>query len=103
MKLMQRKYRCEDDYWRIRQFLREVFLLNDRRELSWPLYRWDYWRWHVNANIFRFSLEAAVFLWETAEGRLAAVLHPDGPGEAFLQVHPDVPLGRAGGGDAVGG
>ena len=89
MKLVQRKYRCEDDYWRIRQFLREVFLLNDRRELSWPLYRWDYWRWHVNANIFRFSLEAAVFLWETAEGRLAAVLHPEGPGEAFLQVHPD--------------
>ena len=88
MKLMQRKYRCDDDYWAVRQFLREVFLLNGRRELSWPLYRWDYWRWHVNANIFRFSLEAAVFLWETAEGRLAAVLHPDGPGEAFLEVHP---------------
>ena len=88
MKLMQRKYRCDDDYWAIRQFLREVFLLNGRREFSWPLYRWDYWRWHVNANIFRFSLAAAVFLWETAEGRLAAVLHPDGPGEAFLEVHP---------------
>jgi GNAT superfamily N-acetyltransferase len=88
MKLVQRKYRCDDDYWAVRQFLREVFLLNGRRELSWPLYRWDYWRWHVNANIFRFSLAAAVFLWETAEGRLAAVLHPDGPGEAFLEVHP---------------
>jgi mycothiol synthase len=88
MKLMQRKYRCDDDYWAVRQFLREVFLRNERRELSWPLYRWDYWRWHVNANIFRFSLAAAVFLWETAEGRLAAVLHPDGPGEAFPEVHP---------------
>jgi mycothiol synthase len=88
MRLILRKYRCEDDYWAIRQFLREVFLLNGCRELSWPLYRWDYWRWHVNANIFRFSLEAAVFLWETAEGHLAAVLHPEGPGEAFLQVHP---------------
>ena len=64
------------------------FLLNGRRELSWPLYRWDYWRWHVNENIFRFNLAAAVFLWETTDGRLAAVLHPDGPGEAFLQVHP---------------
>ncbi len=29
-----------------------------------------------------------MFLWETAEGRLAAVLHPDGPGDAFLQIHP---------------
>ena len=88
MRLIRRKYRCEDDYWAIRAFLREVFLLNGRREVSWPLYRWDYWRWHVNENIFRFSLEAAVFLWETTDGRLAAVLHPEGPGEAFLQVHP---------------
>ncbi len=88
MKLIRRKYRSEDDYWAIRAFLREVFLLNGRRELCWPLYRWDYWRWHVNENIFRFSLQAAVFLWETTGGRLAAVLHPEGPGEAFLQVHP---------------
>jgi GNAT superfamily N-acetyltransferase len=88
MKLIRRKYRCEDDYWRIRAFLREVFLLYGRRETCWPLYRWDYWRWHVNENIFRFNLEAAVFLWETTDGALAAVLHPDGPGEAFLQVHP---------------
>ncbi|MBP7692201.1 MAG: GNAT family N-acetyltransferase [Anaerolineales bacterium] len=89
MKLIARKYQHEDDYWRIRQFLREVFLLNQCRELSWPVYRWDYWRWHVNENIFRFDLSAAVFLWETAAGRLAAVLNPDGAGEAFLQIHPD--------------
>lgn len=88
MKLIRRKYQNEDDYWTIRAFLREVFLLNGRREVSWPLYRWDYWRWHVNENIFRFDLSAAVFLWETGEGRLAAVLHPDAAGEAFLQVHP---------------
>ena len=88
MKLMRRKYQSEDDTWTIRAFLREVFLLNGRREVSWPLYRWDYWRWHVNENIFRFDLSAAVFLWETDDGRLAAVLHPDAAGEAFLQVHP---------------
>lgn len=88
MKLIRRKYQSEDDYWAIRAFLREVFLLNDRREICWPLYRWDYWRWHVNENIFRFDLSAAVFLWETDDGRLAAVLHPEGAGEAFLQVHP---------------
>ena len=88
MKLTRRKYQSEDDYWTIRAFLREIFLLNGRRELSWPLYRWDYWRWHVNENIFRFDLSAAVFLWETSDGRLAAALHPEGAGEAVLQVHP---------------
>jgi ribosomal protein S18 acetylase RimI-like enzyme len=89
MKLNMRKYRCEEDNECIRQFLRDVFLSNYRREYSWPLYRWDYWRWHVNANIFKFNLEAAVFLWETPDGKLAAVLNPEGTGEAFLQIHPD--------------
>ncbi|WP_129628404.1 GNAT family N-acetyltransferase [Candidatus Oscillochloris fontis] len=88
MKLTQRKYQSDRDYWNIRTFLREVLLANDRREIGWPLYRWDYWRWHINENILKFNLSAAVFMWEAADGRLAAVLHPDGAGEAFLQVHP---------------
>jgi mycothiol synthase len=88
MKLTLRKYQTEDDGWKIRQFLREIFLLNQRREVNWPVYRWDYWRWHVNENIFKFNLNAAIFMWETGEGRLTAVLNPDGAGEAFLQVHP---------------
>lgn len=53
------------------------------------MHRWDYWRWHVNENILRFNLNAAIFLWESDDGRLAAVLHPDGAGEAVLQVRPD--------------
>ncbi len=88
MKLTLRKYQNDADGEKIRQFLREIYLLHGRREVSWPLYRWDYWRWHVNENIFKFNLNAAVFMWETSDGRLAAVLHPDGAGEAFLQVHP---------------
>mgnify|MGYP001051277410 FL=1 len=35
MNLIQRSYQSEDDYWRIRNFLREVFLLNARLEHSW--------------------------------------------------------------------
>lgn len=89
MKLSLRKYQTEADGEKIRQFLRDVYLLNNRRAIGWPVYRWDYWRWHTNANIFRFDLSAAVFLWETGDGRLAAILHPDGKGEAILQVHPD--------------
>lgn len=89
MKLTLRKYQNELDSEKIRQFLREVFLANDRREVCWPLYRWDYWRWHVNQNIYKFDLSAAIFLWETPAGCLAAVLNPDGPDEACLQVHPE--------------
>lgn len=82
-----RKFRDERDESLIRRFLQDVFLRNGRREDSWPLFRWDYWRWHVNANIHHFDLRAAVFLWER-EGRLVGVLNPDNPGEAFLQVDP---------------
>ena len=87
MSLGLRPYDDSVDYWRIRAFLREVFLLNDRREICWPLLRWDYWRWHIHENIYHFNLPQVVFVWETA-GQITAVLNPDSPGEAFLQVHP---------------
>jgi len=77
----------EADYWRIRQFLRIVSLLNDRRDFSWSLLRWDYWRWHVNENLFRLNLPDVVTIWEL-EGQIVAVLNPDSLGEAFFQIHP---------------
>lgn len=88
MRLTLRPYQHEDDYWRVRAFLREILLLNDRRERSWHLYRWDYCRWHAWENIVHPRLDEAVFLWETAGGQLAAVLNIEEPGQVFLQVHP---------------
>lgn len=76
-----------DDYWRIREFLREVSLLNDRHDYAWSLLRWDYWVWHVNMNIFHFNLEEVIHLWEV-DGQIVAMLNPDGNGEAFFQLHP---------------
>jgi len=87
MKLILRNYQAEEDYWRIREFLREVSLQNDRHDFAWCLLRWDYWRWHVNENIFHFDLQEVVTLWE-ANGQIVAMVNPDGKGEAFFQVHP---------------
>lgn len=88
MKLHMHPYQSEDDYWRIRTFLREVFVLNDRRKFSWPVARLDYWRWHGIMNLGDGTLEKGVFLWETQGGQIAAVLNQEGAGQAFLQVHP---------------
>ena len=82
-----RHYQIDEDYWRIRDFLRDVFLLNDRHDYAWPVLRWDYWIWHGNENIEHFDLQKVVTLWESG-GELAAVLNPEGKGEAFLQIHP---------------
>ena len=42
MKLTMRSCKTEDDFWRIRNFLREVFLLSDRLEHIWHVARLDH-------------------------------------------------------------
>jgi mycothiol synthase len=84
--LSPRRFKTEDDFWRIREFLCEVFLLNDRRMLSWPVFRWDYWRWHGIMNLGDGQLERDVFIWETEAGEIAAVLNPEERGQVFLQI-----------------
>jgi mycothiol synthase len=89
MKLILRNYQDEDDYWRIRQFLREVMLLNGLREWSWGVARLDYWHFFGMNSIHPFApLPEIIFLWETSDGKIAAVLNPEDPGNTFLQVHP---------------
>jgi hypothetical protein len=88
MRLMIRHCETDDDYWRIRQFLREVFLLNDRREASWQTARMDYWRWHGIENMGDGALAHDVFIWQAPDGRIVSVLNREAPGSVFLQVHP---------------
>ena len=66
MSLVLHNYETEDDYWRMRIFLRDVFMQNNRRELSWPVARLDYWRWHGILNLGDGTLETGVYLWETS-------------------------------------
>ncbi|MBI5943593.1 MAG: GNAT family N-acetyltransferase [Chloroflexi bacterium] len=79
----------EDDYWHARNFLREIFPLNDRLEHSWHVARLDYWRWHYikTCNIFE-SVEKGMALWENADGKIVAVLNHIGGSELRLHVHP---------------
>jgi GNAT superfamily N-acetyltransferase len=88
MKPTMQPYQTDDDYWRIREFLREASLLNDRHDFCWDLLRWDYWMWHINENIFKFKLQDAIHLWEI-DGKIVAMLNPDTRGEAFFQIHPE--------------
>ena len=88
MALTVRAYTAPD-FWKIRAYLRETFLLNGREEHNWQCYRWEYWRWHGVANLDQGPMEEKVFLWETPDGELAAVLNAEGKGNAFLQMHPE--------------
>lgn len=79
----------EDDFWRVRNFLREVFLLNDRLEHSWHVARLDYWRWHfINTCRIFESVEKGMALRENTDGKITAALNHLGSGELRLHVHP---------------
>ena len=85
-----RGFRDPDDYWRIREFLRELFRLNGRRQHCWDVVRWDYWRCHTVDNTAPPRMQDDVMIWEAPNGRIAAVLNGEDRGQAFLQVHPDL-------------
>ena len=89
MKLFQNPLTASDDFWRARNFLREVFLLNDRLEHSWHVARLDYWRWHLIATCgVTLPFEQVAVGWETEHGDLAAIAHPYGDGEIRAHIHP---------------
>ena len=89
MKLTMRLYNSDEDYWRIREFLRSVMSANNRRDLCWHVTRWDYLFWSIKPEHERIKVEESVFLWETENGQIAAVLHPEDRGCVFLDIHPD--------------
>jgi hypothetical protein len=72
----------------MREFLRRLFLLHDRRERTWHVARLEYARWHTCLNCAHVLIDEVAFLWEV-DGEIAAMLMPDGaPVEAHLMVHP---------------
>lgn len=90
MNLTMRNSQNEEDFWSVRNFLREIFLLNDRLEHSWNVARLDYWRWHYIKTCCIFeSIEKGMALWENADGKIIAVLNHIGGSELRLHVHPN--------------
>jgi ribosomal protein S18 acetylase RimI-like enzyme len=90
MKPAFRLYQTEDDFWRMREFLRQAFILNGRLERSWHVARLEYARWHGCMNCTKARLEDSFFLWEAAGEIVALLLSESGRGEAHLCVHPEL-------------
>ncbi len=89
MSLNLRRCQTLDDFFRVRNFLREVFLQNNRLELSWHVARLDYWRWHFIATCgSTLPFEQVTTAWETSQGEFAALVHPIGGGEIRIHIDP---------------
>src|SRR3989337_1365965 len=73
MGLIRRALTSEEDYQQLRIFLREVFLINGRREHAWHVAMLDHWRWHFIATCRMTPPWNKVTVgWETESGELAA-------------------------------
>jgi ribosomal protein S18 acetylase RimI-like enzyme len=89
MKTHFRRYENENDYWRLREFLRQVFLLNDRRERSWHVARLDYARIQGCMNT-KLSMQDCLFFWEVDNQIIAMMMAEGGFGNAHISVHPNL-------------
>lgn len=88
MKTTYRPYQNEIDFWKMRAFLRKVFVLNDYHERAWQVARLEYARWHTCLNCHNVTLNDVAHLWE-ADGELVAIAMPDGgPDEVHFMIHP---------------
>jgi len=88
MSITHRPYQSEDDFWRMRELLRRIFVLNDYRETCWHVARLEYARWHTCLNCANITIDEVAFLWEDG-GELVGFVMPDGKrGEAHFNLLP---------------
>ena len=86
--VVPRPYRDESDWWRIR-----ALLIHAHRDAEaswdWDVRRWDGWRFHREHPTSDTELAMLIGLWETDGGDLLGAVHPEDPGEAFIEIRPD--------------
>lgn len=87
MDLRARRY-GEDDFWRVRAFLRRLRPDGAANLGAWDVVRWDYWRWHGVLNVGDPGPDETCTLWETPGGEIVAAVHAESRGEAFFQADP---------------
>ncbi len=87
-KITTRPLTTDQDFWRVRDLLIQTYPLTPFG-FNWEIRRWEGRRFHDD-NPEQFGRWAQnIQLWETESGTLVAVAHPDGPGDAQFQLHPD--------------
>ncbi|MGD8396003.1 MAG: GNAT family N-acetyltransferase [Candidatus Eiseniibacteriota bacterium] len=79
----------ERHFWRVRKLLVTTHSIAPTG-FNWEVRRWDGWRWYDGGDGSRSRNRLAlVHLEGTTGDRLAGAVHPEGPGEAHLEVHPE--------------
>jgi mycothiol synthase len=83
-----RPFEGDDDFWKVRDLLIETYRIAPPGH-NWEIRRWDGQRFHHENARLNPRWGDTVRLWETEDGQLVGVAHPEGEGNAFLELHPD--------------
>ena len=86
--IISRSYRDENDFWAIRELLLSTYPITPTG-FNWEVRRWDGWMFHRERPFTIKRLAELVHIWETKSGRVIGAVHPEGSGDATLQLHPD--------------
>jgi mycothiol synthase len=86
LEIRERPYHHETDFNRVRDFLIATYPLTPVG-FNWEIRRWEGWCLHREQ--FKQPPWDKVHLWETENRQLVGVAHPEGSGDAHLQLHPD--------------
>jgi mycothiol synthase len=86
--IVSRAFQSDEDFLKVRNLLIETYPIIPV-DFNWDIRRWDGWRFYNKDITFKHAWTEQVHLWETPDGRLVGAAHPDGPGSAQLEIHPD--------------
>jgi GNAT superfamily N-acetyltransferase len=87
-RIISRPIQTDDDWWRVRDLLIDTYPITPV-DFNWEIRRWDGCRNHREDDSEYQARKASIRLWETGDGRLVGVAHPEGQGDLHLQLHPD--------------
>lgn len=85
--IQHRPFEGEDDWWRVREFLLATYPITPP-DFNWDVRRWDGNRFHDADFGLNDHHRTHYHLWETRDGKLAGLVHPDSAGFACLQLDP---------------
>lgn len=87
-RIVSRPYAGDADFLKVRRLLIDTYPLTPL-DFNWEVRRWDGRRYHNADPAGDPAWFASIRLWETADGQLVGAAHHEGPGNAYLQLHPD--------------
>jgi ribosomal protein S18 acetylase RimI-like enzyme len=86
--ISSRAYDYNRDFWRVRNLFVETYPITGLG-FNWDIRRWDGSFAHRAEMSVDRSGENPMQIWETQAGTLVGIAHPEGGGDAFVDLHPD--------------